>query len=125
MMIEKKIRLGNLYAFYGNLLTDKQQDILNLYCIHDLSLGEISENLGISRQAVYDTIKRSRKILLDYEDKLGLLSKFTNTKGKVNKLLKTIDDFSINLNNEYDKKYVLNEIDEFKKLLLEILDESL
>lgn len=125
MMIEKKIRLGNLYAFYGNLLTDKQQDILNLYCIHDLSLGEISENLGISRQAVYDTIKRSRKTLLDYEDKLGLLSKFTNTKVKVNKLLKTIDDFSINLNNEYDKKYVLNEIDEFKKLLLEILDESL
>ncbi|SKC87105.1 YlxM family DNA-binding protein [Maledivibacter halophilus] len=124
-MIEKKIRLGNLYAFYGKLLTEKQQDILNLYCIHDFSLGEISENLGISRQAVYDAIKRSWKILQDYEDKLGLLNKFLKTRGKVNKLLKSIDEFSLDLSSDCDKKYILNRIDVFKRLLLEILDEGL
>lgn len=124
-MFEKKIKLGNLYAFYGNLLTEKQQEILRLYCIDDLSLGEISENLGISRQAVYDTLKRSKRILEDYEEKLGLLSKFSNTRNKVNQLLRSIDGFSRFIDNDYDKKHISNEIDKIKESLVEILDESM
>ncbi|SHJ95868.1 YlxM family DNA-binding protein [Paramaledivibacter caminithermalis] len=124
-MFEKKIKLGNLYAFYGSLLTEKQQEILRLYCIHDLSLGEISENLDISRQAVYDTLKRSKKILEDYEGKLGLLSKFSNTRNKVNQLIKSIDSFRIIINDNLDRDKMLNKIDEVKELLVEILDEGL
>lgn len=75
-MFDKKIKLGNLFEFYGQLLTEKQQEILQAYCILDLSFGEISEELGISRQAVYDTIKRSEKQLDQYEDKLGLVARF-------------------------------------------------
>lgn len=124
-MFEKKIKLGNLYAFYGSLLTEKQQEILRLYCIDDFSLGEISENLGISRQAVYDTLKRSKKILEDYEEKLGLLSKFSSTRYKVNQLLKSIDGFSKIIDTDYDKKLILDEIDKIKGSLAEILDESI
>jgi predicted DNA-binding protein YlxM (UPF0122 family) len=124
-MFEKKIKLGNLYAFYGNLLTEKQQQILSLYCIEDLSLGEISENLGISRQAVYDTLKRSKKILEDYEEKLGLLNKFSNTRNRVNQLLKSMDRFSTIIDTDNDKKHISNEIDKIKESIIQILDESM
>jgi len=124
-MIEKKIRLGNLYAFYGNLLTEKQQEILKLYCIHDLSLGEISENLNISRQAVYDTLKRAENTLEDYEEKLNLLSKFSNTRYKINELLDLINKFVNNIDTmNFNKNCIINEVNEIKKTAMEILDES-
>ena len=124
-MFEEKIRLGNLYDFYGSLLTEKQREILGLYCVHDLSLGEISENLGISRQAVYDTIKRSKKILNGYEDKLRLLSKFSSTRNKVNDLIDDIDGLSRAINNNEEKDNLLDEIESMKKVLLDILDGTL
>ncbi len=71
-MIEKKIRIGNLYDFYGELLTHKQKSVIELFCIQDFTLAEISEELKISRQAAFDSIKRSEKTLENYENKLGL-----------------------------------------------------
>ena len=124
-MIEKKIKLGNLYDFYGNLLTEKQQEILTLYCLQDLSLGEISENLGISRQAVYDTLKRSKKILEDYEEKLRLFTKFSDTRNKVNDLIRYIDDFSSIIDNNHEKEDILKRVNTIKVTLLDILDEGL
>lgn len=124
-MFEEKIKLGDLYDFYGNLLTDKQQEIIKLHCIHDFSLGEISEDLGISRQAVYDTLKRSRKILKSYEEKLGLLDKFLNTKNRVNGLIKDVEDLYKVIDNDYKKRDALNQIDEIKEGLIEILDKNL
>lgn len=123
-MIEKKIRLGTLFAFYGQLLTEKQQEILRLYYIDDLSLGEISENLGISRQAVYDTLKRSNKLLEEYEKKLGLLKKFSKTRCKINELLICIDNLIIYIKENFDKAYITDSINELKNMTLEILDES-
>lgn len=123
-MIEKKVRLGNLFAFYGQLLTEKQQEILRLYYIHDLSLGEISENLGISRQAVYDTLKRTQKLLEEYEKKLGLLNKFMKTRYKINELVVSIDDLIEDVNKNFDKVYVLEKMKNLKNMTLEILDES-
>ncbi len=124
-MFEEKIKLGDLYDFYGNLLTDKQQEIIKLHCIHDFSLGEISEDLGISRQAVYDTLKRSRKILKSYEEKLRLLDKFLNTKNRVNGLIKDVEDLYKVIDNDYKKRDALNQIDEIKEGLIEILDKNL
>ncbi|WIF96196.1 sigma factor-like helix-turn-helix DNA-binding protein [Caminicella sporogenes] len=124
MMIEKKIRLGNLFIFYGQLLTRKQQEILKLYYIHDLSLGEISENLGISRQAVYDTLKRTEKLLEEYEEKLGLLNKFLKTRCKINELLVNIDYLIEDIDKNFDRNYVLEKINDLKKMTLEILEES-
>lgn len=65
-----------LYDFYGCLLTSKQQDIISLYYQEDLSLAEIAENLGISRAAVNDHLKRTIKIMQDYEKKLQLVQKY-------------------------------------------------
>ncbi|MGL5715557.1 MAG: YlxM family DNA-binding protein [Paraclostridium sp.] len=75
MNLEKLVEIGLLFGQYKMLLTDKQQEIVSLYYNEDYSLGEISENLNVSRQGVYDTLKRSEKILRDYEYKLGLVAK--------------------------------------------------
>lgn len=75
MNLEKMIEIGLLFQQYKELLTEKQREIVSLYYEEDYSLGEISENLNVSRQGVYDTLKRSEKILRDYENKLKLLSK--------------------------------------------------
>lgn len=75
MEIEKFVHLNKLYSIYKKVLTDKQNMILSYYLDEDLSLGEISEEMGISRQAVHDAIKRSEQILLDYENKLGILER--------------------------------------------------
>ncbi len=75
MNLEKLVEIGLLFEQYKMLLTDKQREIVSLYYNEDYSLGEISENLNVSRQGVYDTLKRSEKILKDYEDKLGLVKK--------------------------------------------------
>lgn len=82
-MIEKLKEITMLLDFYGRLLTDKQSMIMSYYYEEDMSLGEISEELGISRQAVYDIIKRSEKILRDYEEKLGLVERFLEQKKKL------------------------------------------
>jgi len=76
MMIDKKMRVADLFAFYGELLTDKQKDVLTLYCLEDLSLAEIAEDLLISRQGVHDAVKRGTKLLEGYEERLKLMEKF-------------------------------------------------
>ena len=71
----KDLRFSLLLAFYRNLLSDKQVEMLESYYDHDLSLSEISENVGMSRQGVRDTIKRAEQQLSEYEEKLGLIKK--------------------------------------------------
>ena len=63
---EKRVRFGNLYDIYGSLLTEKQQDIMRQYFCEDMSLGEIAEAVGTSRQAVYDLLKRVEVTLENY-----------------------------------------------------------
>ena len=76
MEIEKNYRINSLFEFYQPLLTKKQNDYLELYYGDDYSLGEIAENFHVSRQAVYDNIKRTESILEDYERKLHLYAEF-------------------------------------------------
>ena len=76
MELEKNERVNALFAFYQPFLTKKQNDYLELYYVDDYSLGEIAEEFGVSRQAVYDNIKRTEKILAAYEAKLGLLADY-------------------------------------------------
>ena len=65
-----------LYGSTGEILTEKQQDVIDYYYNDDLSLAEISEHLGITRQGVRDSIKRAEATLLEMEDKLGLAKRF-------------------------------------------------
>lgn len=75
-MIEKTTYINALFDFYQSLLTEKQRNYMEMYYAEDFSLGEISEDSKVSRQAVYDNIKRTEAILVTYEEKLGLYEKF-------------------------------------------------
>ena len=75
-----------LYDFYGELLTDHQKEIYEQFVLEDLSLSEIAESAGISRQGVHDLIKRCNKILEGYEAKLHLVEKFLSVKEKVQQM---------------------------------------
>lgn len=76
MLLEKTTRMNFLFDFYQALLTDKQRSYMELYYLDDHSLGEIAESYGVSRQAVYDNIRRTEAMLEEYEEKLCLLEKF-------------------------------------------------
>ncbi len=73
-IFEQRMRLGRLFDIYGSLLTDKQRQCLGLYFYDDLSLSEISEELGVSRQAVHDLLKRVEQLLERYEASLKVLA---------------------------------------------------
>ncbi|MED1606460.1 putative DNA-binding protein [Cytobacillus kochii] len=75
-MLEKTTRMNYLYDFYQSLLTPKQSSYMSLYYLDDYSLGEIAEEYHVSRQAVYDNIKRTEAMLEEYEEKLLLFHKF-------------------------------------------------
>ena len=79
-----------LYDFYGEMLTNRQQEVFEDYYLNDLSLGEIADELGISRAAVHDNLKRCEKALNNFEDKLKLINKFIDNK----KVIKTILDMT-------------------------------
>lgn len=75
-MLEKTTRVNYLFDFYQSLLTPKQRNYMELYYLEDYSLGEISETFDVSRQAVYDNIRRTETMLEEYENKLHLYEKF-------------------------------------------------
>ena len=74
--MDKRIETAWLLDFYGPLLTQRQQELLHLYCDEDLSLAEIAEQEAISRQGVHDTVHKAQKQLEEYEEKLGLLARY-------------------------------------------------
>ncbi|WP_077615055.1 putative DNA-binding protein [Caenibacillus caldisaponilyticus] len=75
-MLEKTVRVNALYDFYQPLLTEKQREYMDMYYGDDYSLGEIASAFGISRQAVYDNLKRTIALLESFEAKLGLYDKY-------------------------------------------------
>lgn len=92
MELEKTNRMNDLFAFYRGLLTKKQQDYMELYYGDDYSLGEIADDFGVSRQAVYDNIRRSAHSLEQYEAKLHMLAKFTASNDAVDALSKYVKE---------------------------------
>ena len=72
----KTVDMLILFDFYGEMLTDKQKELFDLYYNEDMSLAEISENTGITRQAVRDAVVRAEHILQQTEDKLGLVRRY-------------------------------------------------
>lgn len=95
----KNLEISILLDFYGEMLTEKQRDFLDLYYNEDLSLSEIAQNEGITRQGVRDAIKRAEAQMFDMESKLGLCAKF-------NELRKGLEEIKECANNIYE--YNLN-----------------
>lgn len=99
--IEKLELRGMLYDFYGELLTPHQKKIYEDAVVNDLSLSEIANEQGISRQGVHDIIKRCDKALAEYEEKLHLVEKFARIKHMISQINLLTDDVRIRqLSNE-------------------------
>lgn len=89
--MDKIYYLTLLFDFYCELLTEKQKSVIDLYYFNDFSLNEIAEEHNITRQAVLDMIKRTEKLLNQYESKLMLVEKYINRKSKIENILSLID----------------------------------
>ena len=88
--MDKKVEISMLCQIYGKLLTEKQFDYINDYYNNDLSLAEIAENYGITRQAARDNIKKGENRLFEYEEKLQIMKTAINTEKKIAKILAQI-----------------------------------
>ena len=85
-MKNQTYRMTMLFDFYGELLTERQKEFFDLYYNEDLSLSEIAENAGISRQGVRELIKKAEDELLFFEEKLGLFKTFREAQGHLETL---------------------------------------
>jgi len=102
-MKNQTYRMSMLFDFYGDLLTERQKEFYDLYYNEDLSLSEIAENYGISRQGVRDVIVRAEAAMEDIEEKTHIIRRFNQNKKEIagieeaaDRLLKAIDDRSYN-----------------------------
>lgn len=93
-LLEKVAWINLLNDFYGQLLTRRQQDFMELYYGQNLSLGEIAGEFKVTRQAVHDTLKRAEQLLNEYESKLGLVEKFNNERNKLAAAALLLDEHS-------------------------------
>ena len=112
--MSKNFQIAELLDLYGMLLTDKQRETVEFYYNDDLSLGEIAENTGISRQGVRDSIKRSEGILYEAEEKLGLMRRAKEQQtilDTIREHIDIIDDLNI-------RRYRSDTINESIKVLL-------
>ncbi len=91
MKIESIAENSLLYDFYGQLLSRRQQEVMALYHEENLSLSEIAEEFGISRQAVHDTLKKAEQALAEYEAKLGLVARLMESKKAIASIDERID----------------------------------
>jgi len=112
-MLDRTIEIGMLFDYYGKLLTDKQKKIVELYYYQDLSLGEIADNLDISRQGVYDHLHRAEDTLKSYEKELNLVARNKNNIKIIQELLEFVK------NNEDIKKdarnFLIDKLNEMNK----------
>lgn len=83
--ISKKVELNWLSAFYGGLLTDKQRQVLTLHCEEDLSLTEIAQEVGISRQGVHELLTRAARKMFEMEEKLHVSARFQRVENGLEK----------------------------------------
>ena len=89
-MFEKNLEIGFLLDFYGDILSERKRTVLDYYYNDDLSLSEIAEEIGISRQGVRELIKKAEDELLFYEEKLGLAARFRQAGEQAKRLLELL-----------------------------------
>ncbi len=114
--MEKIVKQGLLYDFYGELLTAHQKQIFEQLVYDDMSLSEIADEAGITRQGVHDLIRRCDKILQGYEDKLHLMERFMKAKEAVSEIQIKCREYKISQDLS-----LIEEIEEISAGLLEEL----
>lgn len=111
--MDKKIEISMLWQIYGALLTEKQKEYIDYYYNEDLSLAEIAQNDGITRQGVRDIIKKGEKKLFEYEEKLLFMKKTMNQEKQIENILAQLNKIH---EDSLDEK-VNNILEEVKKEL--------
>ena len=94
-MFTKDLNIGFLLDFYGDVLTERRKDALDFYYNNDMSLSEIAEEMGISRQGVRDLIKKAEEELFFYEEKLGLAKKFADAQEHARRALELCESSEV------------------------------
>ena len=97
--MEQFLYLSELFDLYGALLTERQQRCLELHLYEDFSLSEIGEELGISRQAVYDNIHRAEAAMKSYEAKLGLAARYESERAVLSEIDQSIAELATEANS--------------------------
>lgn len=114
--MDQKLEQAYLYDFYGELLKDRQRKVYEDFVFNDLSLGEIAQEEGISRQGVHDMVRRCTKALEGYEERLHLVRKFLNTKERVAEIHALTDEFRLSRN-----ELTLDRIEQISNAILDEL----
>ena len=117
--MEKFVEQTLLYDFYGELLTDRQQQVYESVVLEDYSLSEVAEDLGISRQGVHDMIRRCNQALEGYEKKLHLVEKFLSIKEKVHEIDSVLDAYESGAGNQKPQEM----IEKIRKISDTIIEE--
>ena len=118
----KNLEISFLLDFYGDMLTQKQREVIEYYYNDDLSLSEIADNEGITRQGVRDSIKRGEAVLLEMEERLGLAKRFRKMQDGIERIVQCAQDINF-YNNEFGYSKIIEEkADEIIRLAKE-LDE--
>ena len=98
-MFEKNLNISLLLDFYGDVLTERQNEMLNLYYNEDCSLAEIAESFSISRQGVRSVLKKGETILIDMEEKLKLASRFIKMRDESANIAMELESINSTINN--------------------------
>ena len=101
-MKNQTYRMTMLFDFYGELLTERQKDFFDLYYNEDLSLSEIAENSGISRQGVRDVIVRAEGVMQEVEDKTGLIRRFLQMQTNISAIEEAVGELKIINYRQYE-----------------------
>jgi len=118
--VNESVEIAFLLDFYGQLLTPKQFEILDLHYNNDISLGEIGEQYNISRQGVYDSVKKGKEALRRYEEKLGLIKRFSRHEETMRSILYELKKLK-NSSNQMESKEILDFcVKELEKVINEL-----
>ena len=109
-MFEKDLKKAYLLDFYGDVLTERKKEVLDMYYNEDLSLAEIADQIGISRQGVRDLIKKAEEELLFLEEKLGLAKKMVALRHRSDNMVRIAENTELPLELKY-------EIEEIAKII--------
>ncbi len=123
MVKNQAYRMAMLFDFYGDMLTERQREFYDLYYNEDLSLSEIAENYGISRQGVRDVIVRAEATLTELEDKTGIIRRFHVMQDQLKNVQRAVTDISQRNTQQYQDEEIENLVKEINAILDQLRQE--
>ena len=115
-MFEKNLNISLLLDFYGDILSERQQNMLEMYYNEDCSLSEIAENFSISRQGVRSVLKKGETILIEMEEKLHLATRFLKMRNKSTEIASELELINSKINNDDISSKIHSLINEVKEM---------